>query len=124
VSETFVFASEERARPNRELLAQVLSPSGKRAYVLTVRDVSRSGALIELSGFRPSWLVPGRELELTISGEGEDESVDLRGPVARVVTHGDDPVFAVRFDGPSRRSRRYIERLVESGRTVRARTAL
>lgn len=124
MSDPFVFASEERARPNRELLAQVPSPSGKRTYVLTVRDVSRSGALIEMSSFRPSWLVPGQELELTISGEGEDESVELRGPVARVSDHDDDPVFAVRFDGPSRRSRRYIERLIESGRKVRARTAI
>ena len=124
MSDTFVFASEERARPNRELFAQVASPSGKRAYVLTVRDVSRSGALIELSNFRLSWLVPGRELELTISGEGEDESVELRGPVARVSDSGDDPVFAVRFAGPSRRSRRYIERLIESGRKVRARSVI
>jgi hypothetical protein len=91
---------------------------------LTVRDVSRSGALIELAGFRPSWLVRGREVELTISGEGEDESVEVRGPVARVASDGDDPVFAVRFDGPTRRSRRYIERLIESGRMVRARTAI
>lgn len=121
MTEPFVFALEERARPNRELFAQVPSPKGTRAYVLTVRDVSRSGALIEMAGFRPAWLVPGREVELTISAEGEDESVELRGPVARVTHDGDDPVFAVKFQDPSRRARRYIERLIASGRVTRTR---
>lgn len=124
MTDPFVFGRDERARPNRELFAQVPSPKGRRAYVLTVRDVSRSGALIELAGFRPSWLVPDQELELTIAAEGEDESVELRGPVTRVSEAEDDPVFAVRFHDPSRRARRYIERLIATGRTVRAPTSV
>jgi hypothetical protein len=92
--------------------------------VLGVRDVSRSGVLIEMSGFRPAWLQPGQELELTMIAEGEDESVDLCGPVTRVSADDADPVFAVKFHEPSRRARRYIDRLLATGRTVRAPTSV
>jgi len=88
---------------------------------MAVREVSSSGALIELSRFHPSWLVPGQELELTLCAEGENESVDLRGPIARVAKDGDDPVFAVRFDRQSRRSRKYLARVIANGHPLRTR---
>lgn len=124
VTEAFVFSREERARPTLELFAQIEPPHGRRTYVLAIRDLSRSGALIELSGFRPKWLEIGQEIQLTMAVEGVDECVDLRGPVARVVHDENDPVFAVRFEGQSRRARRFLDRYVASGRIVRAKAAI
>lgn len=119
----FVFSREPRTRPSREIFAQVRSPGAVKDYVLSVRDVSPSGALFELDDLQPPWLRPGRVVELTLVGEGEDGGAEFRGPIARVVNEGPRRVFAVRLDRPCRRSRKYLERAIDDGQTVRPKSA-
>lgn len=114
-----MYSCEERAQPKGELLAQVRVPGGKKDYVLTVRDVSPSGALFELSDLSPPWLALGAEVEVTVVGEGEREAAEFRGPITRVVDHGARRVFAVQLERPSRRCQKYLKRVIASGEPIR-----
>ena len=115
----FVYSREERAQPSCELLAQVRAPGGKKDYVLAVRDMSRSGALFELSDLCPPWLSLGAEVEVTLVGEGEREAAEFRGPITRVVDHGGRRGFAVQLEKPTRRCQKYFKRVISRGEPVR-----
>ncbi len=116
---TFVFSRELRTLPDCEVFAQVRAPGGSDDYVLAVHDVSRTGALIELSDLAPPWLSAGQEVEFTVIAEGEGSSAEFRGPITRVVEDGQLRGFAVRLDKPGWRARKYLKRLMSAGRPVR-----
>ena len=99
------------------------APGSADDYVLTVQDVSRSGALIELSDLAPPWLCAGQEVEFTVIAEGEGGGAEFRGPITRVVEDGRCRGFAVRLDRPGWRARRYLKRLIAAGRPVRETSA-
>ena len=82
--------AERRATPRFEIIAQASVASGGEVYLLTVRNISGAGAFLEGTPRDHADLVPGVEVELTISatapGMGDDEviNIDRLGRVARV----------------------------------------
>jgi hypothetical protein len=81
---------ERRFAPRYELLAQANVASGEEAYLLSVRNISMTGAFLEGSPSDYPDLKLGAETELTLSASdpsmGDDEVVNVRcrGRVARV----------------------------------------
>lgn len=120
MQERFTYSREPRVAPSREVLAQVRVPGGARDWVTSLCDLSPSGALLDVGDLTPRWLAPGQKVELTLVAEGETDSIELRGPIARVAGDGPNKRFAVRLERPSRRARRYLQRLLDSGQLVRA----
>ena len=97
-------------RPNSEVFAQVRTPHDEVDFVLSVQNLSRSGALLELSDLAPGWLRAGNDVLLTLVAEGSREAVDLAAAVVRV-----DPterVCAIAFDDPSNHARRAVTALI------------
>ena len=82
--------AERRATQRFEIIAQASVASGGEVYLLTVRNISGAGAFLEGRPRDHADLVPGVEVELTISatapGMGDDEviNIDCLGRVARV----------------------------------------
>lgn len=82
--------SERRASQRFELLAQANVISGGEVYLLSVRNISAAGAFLEGRPKEHADLVPGVEVEISLTatapGMGDDEviNIDCRGRVARV----------------------------------------
>jgi len=83
-------SAERRAAPRFEIIAQASVVSGGETYLLTVRNISGAGAFLEGRPRDHADLVPGVDVEISISaaapGMGDDEviNIDCRGKVARV----------------------------------------
>ena len=83
-------SAERRAAPRFEIIAQANVVTGGEAYLLSVRNISGAGAFLEGRPKEHPDLVPGAEIEVTISatapGMGDDEviNIDCRGRVARL----------------------------------------
>ncbi len=99
-------------------MAQVRVKRGRNSLVLDVVNISESGALVDLGSLEPpSWVRPGRRVEmiLFVLGEGEDlEPISAWADIVRVV---DDPAglrFGVCFDDPDGRVAAAIHRLTEA----------
>lgn len=93
-----VVAREPRTRPLHDVLAQVRARHDEPDCVLWVRDLSRSGVLLEVHDLAPPWMTAGRTVKLTLVAEGGADSVELAGPIVRVDTAGPARAFAVAFD--------------------------
>jgi hypothetical protein len=82
--------SERRAAPRFEIFAQANVASGGEVYLLSVRNISATGAFLEGRPREHADLAPGVEIEVALSaagpGMGDDEviNIDCRGRVARV----------------------------------------
>jgi len=83
-------ASERRAATRFEIFAQANVVSGRDSYLLSVRNISASGAFLEgLPKDHPE-LKPGVQIEVTLSatapGMADDEIVNInyRGKIERV----------------------------------------
>jgi PilZ domain len=88
--------SDRRAAPRFDIVAQARVISARGAHVLSVRNVSASGAFLEGRPREHADLVPGVEIEVSLSatvpGSAEDEMINIdeviniecRGRVARI----------------------------------------
>jgi len=83
-------SSERRAAPRFEIFAQASVVSGADVYVMSVRNISAAGAFLEGRPREHAELVPGAEIEVTLTlteaGMGDDEvlNINCRGRVARM----------------------------------------
>ena len=83
-------SSERRAAPRFEIFAQASVVSGADVYVMSVRNISGAGAFLEGRPREHAELVPGAEIEVTLTlteaGMGDDEvlNINCRGRVARM----------------------------------------
>jgi hypothetical protein len=82
--------AERRAAPRFEVIAQANVLSGGEMYLLPVRNISGSGVFLAGRPRDHADLVPGVEIEISISatapGMGDDEllNIDCRGRVVRL----------------------------------------
>jgi hypothetical protein len=85
---------ERRHAPRYELIAQANLASGDESYLMTVRNISTTGAFLEGNPAEHPDLQPGVELDLVLSasapGMGDDEvdNIHCRGRVARIESAG------------------------------------
>ena len=85
-------ASERRAAQRFEIFAQANVASGGDVHVMSVRNISASGAFLEGRPREHADLAPGVEVEVSLSvttpgmGDADDDvvNIDCRGRVARV----------------------------------------
>jgi c-di-GMP-binding flagellar brake protein YcgR len=112
--------SERRRDPRFEILAQVRVRRAETDYVLEVKNLSSSGALIELGSLeRPGWLKIGRRVELTLFVSDQQESAEIAGDVVRVVEDAKMCAFGVHFVDISAAAQTHLDRLLGPGRTLR-----
>ena len=88
--------SDRRIAPRFEIVAQASVTSGGHVHVLPVRNISASGAFLEARPREHGDLVPGAEVEVSLSatvpGAAEDDVIEIdeviniecRGRVARI----------------------------------------
>jgi PilZ domain-containing protein len=83
-------SADRRAAPRFEIIAQANVVSGDDIYLLAVRNISAAGAFLEGRPRDHAELVPGAEIEVTISvgtpemGDDEVSNIECRGRVARI----------------------------------------
>jgi hypothetical protein len=83
-------ASERRAMPRFEIFAQANVVSGSESYLMSVRNISASGAFLEGRPKEHADLTVGVDVEVALSATGagmnDDEVVNIqcRGKVARI----------------------------------------
>lgn len=113
-------ASERRRHPRYEILAQVRVRHLDTDFVLEVKNLSVSGALIELGSLqRPGWVRIGHHVDLTLFVPEEPESTDVGGPIVRIVEDTRQCAFAVQFANPTPEAQRYLARVLGPGRSLR-----
>jgi hypothetical protein len=108
---------ERRAAPRFEILAQASIVSGEDVYLMSVRNISTSGAFLEGRPKEHPDLKPGVDVEITLSasgpGVGEEEVVNVRcrGKVARVEigTPARPGGFGVTLEPLSEEEREHLE---------------
>jgi hypothetical protein len=88
--------SDRRVAPRFEIVAQANVTSASGVHALSVRNISASGAFLEARPREHADLVPGAEVEVSLSatvpGSAEDEMINIdevinfecRGRVARI----------------------------------------
>ena len=82
--------ADRRGAPRFDIVAQANVVSGGEVYLLSVRNISGAGAFLEGRPRDHADLVPGVEIEVSISatapGMGDDEviNIDCVGRVARI----------------------------------------
>ncbi len=92
-------APDRRTAPRYELMAQVRVKRGNADYVLSVLNISRSGALLDSSGIdRPRWVKVGSKVRATLFLDSDLETVELTGTIVRVVEERDELRFAIEYD--------------------------
>ena len=90
---------ERRRHPRFDLLAQIRVKRGSVTYVLELRNISESGALVHTGTLKtPTWLRPLRDVELNILNPEDLEPVHAKGKVVRVSKVEDGTLFAVQFE--------------------------
>jgi len=94
-------SSPDRRRHARyDLIAQVHVRQAKSDYVLELRNISRSGALVVLGSLsRPSWIDVDRVVELAIVNPETLDSIDVRARVVRIQREPEGLIFATEFVG-------------------------
>ena len=112
--------SERRRHPRYEILAQVRVRPADTDFVLEVKNLSMSGALIELGSLeRPVWVKIGRRVELTLFVPDQARSAEVSGPIRRIVEDTEQCAFAVQFEGISAEARSYLELILGPRRSLR-----
>jgi hypothetical protein len=111
---------ERRAAQRFEILAQASVVSGDDVYLMSVRNVSLSGAFLEGRPKEHPDMKPGVEVEVTLSaaspGMGDDEVVNVRcrGKIARIEigTPSRSGGFGVTLEPMSAEEREHLEDLL------------
>ena len=109
--------SERRRHPRYELIAQVHVKQAKTDYVVELRNISRSGALVLLGTLpKPTWIDVDRRLELSIVNPETLDPVPVGATVLRIQRDERGLSFAVDFGVLSPPTQAAIERLIQLGR--------
>jgi hypothetical protein len=112
--------SERRRHPRYEVLAQVRVHHSDLDWVLEVKNLSASGALIELGSLeRPQWLRVGHAVELTLFVPDQDDAAELCARVVRIVEDARMCAFGVQFVSVAPAALQYLGRLLGPSRTSR-----
>ncbi len=108
---------ERRCRPRFDVLVQVRVHHDDTDLVLEVKNLSISGALVDLAQIeRPGWLLLGARVELTFVIPDSVKSVDLVGQVVRLTEDLRYRHFAVQFQDVAPQEERALARLIDAGR--------
>jgi hypothetical protein len=92
-------ATERRAHERHELLAQVHVRHDDVDHVMSVVNVSRGGALVDLGDApRPRWLELRRAIALRLFGREGEALVEARGRIVRIIETLESRSFGVQFD--------------------------
>jgi len=90
--------AERRRHPRYELLAQVRVKGAQSDLVMSLSNISRSGALVDMGSLStPTWLDVGRELEVGIVHPDTLDLVEVRGRVVRLIKDLNGTLFALEF---------------------------
>ena len=109
--------AERRVHPRFDLLAQIRVKRGSVTYVLELRNISKSGALIHTGTLKvPTWVRPQRDIEIHILHPEDLEPVLVSGKIVRVNKTDEGTLFAVHFDSVKEDSKKDIARLIALGR--------
>lgn len=101
-------------------MAHVGVRHGSDIVPLTLVDLSRSGALVNLGTRpRPSWLEVDADLVLAIAARETDTSVNIEGSVVRIVEDRRFRAFAVEFYKYDASTRQALETLLAHARIKR-----
>jgi hypothetical protein len=111
---------DRRAAPRFEIFAQASVVSGDDVYLMSVRNVSLSGAFLEGRPKEHPDMKPGIEVEVTLSaaspGMGDEEVVNVRcrGKIARIEigTPARSGGFGVTLEPVSAEEREHLEDLL------------
>ncbi len=115
-------SSERRRQQRYELLAQVHVKHANVDYVLALRNLSHSGALLSFGSLpRPMWIRLNTVVEVAIVNPDTYDSVCLQGRVVRVHEDTDGPGVAVEFSKPDDATRDGLSWLIQLAK--RAQTA-
>jgi hypothetical protein len=110
---------ERRVHPRFDLMAQIRVKRGSVTYVLELRNISKSGALIHTGSLKvPTWVRPYRDIQLYVLHPDDVEPIVLAAKIVRVDKTSDGTLFAVHFDGPDEEVKVGIERLIALGRPI------
>ena len=113
-------ANDRRAAPRFEIIAQASVATGGDIYLMSVRNISTSGAFLEGKPKEHPDLQPGTDVEVTLSGATpgmpDDEVVNIvcRGKVARVEigTPARSGGFGITLEPASDAEREHLEDLL------------
>ena len=109
--------AERRVHPRFDLLAQIRVKRGSVTYVLELRNISKSGAIIHTGTLKvPTWVRPQRDIEIHILHPEDLEPVLVSGKIVRVNKTDEGTLFAVHFDSVKEDSKKDIARLIALGR--------
>lgn len=111
---------DRRAAPRFEIFAQASVVSGDDVYLMSVRNVSLSGAFLEGRPKEHPDMKPGVEVEVTLSasspGMGDEDVVNVRcrGKIARIElgTPSRSGGFGVTLEPASAEEREHLEDLL------------
>lgn len=91
--------TERRAHERHELLAQVHVRHDDVDHVMSVVNVSRGGALVDLGDApRPRWLELRRTIAVRLFGREGEALVEARGHIVRIIETLESRTFGVQFD--------------------------
>lgn len=91
--------TERRAHPRHDLLAQIHVRHGDVDHVMSVVNVSRGGALVDIGGApRPRWLELRRAIGVRLFGPEGELLVEARGRIVRIVETLESRTFGMQFD--------------------------
>ena len=113
-------ASDRRAAPRFEIFAQASVASRSEVYLMSVRNISASGAFLEGRPKEHPELSPGVEVEVTLSAAApamaDEEVINIvcRGKIARVElgTPSRSGGFGVTLEPMSSEEREHLEDLL------------
>lgn len=111
--------ADRRRHPRYELLAQVRVKGTQSDLVMSLSNISQSGALVDMGSLdTPSWIDVGRELDVGIVHPDSLDLVEVRGRVVRLTKDENGCVFALEFLESTNDTRDGLEELVVHASTL------
>ena len=111
--------AERRRHPRYELLAQVRVKGTQSDLVMSLSNISISGALVDMGSLTPpGWVDVGRELEVGIVHPESLDLVEVRGRVVRITKDERGCIFALEFLEPTEEASRGLAELVIHASTL------
>lgn len=111
--------ADRRRHPRYELLAQVRVKGTQSDLVMSLSNISQSGALVDMGSLdTPGWIDVGRELEVAIVHPESLDLVEVRGRVVRLTKDERGCIFALEFAELPSEAREGLQELVIHASTL------
>ncbi|MEQ9318112.1 MAG: PilZ domain-containing protein [Polyangiaceae bacterium] len=111
--------ADRRRHPRYELLAQVRVKGTQSDLVMSLSNISHSGALVDMGSLdTPPWIDVGRELEVGIVHPDSLDLIEVRGRVVRLTKDEKGCIFALEFLEPTSEARAGLRELVVHASTL------